>query len=209
MRPMSMMQQRHVPVLTGALGIGLLCAALAGCGSVVASSTAAAPAAPAATTPAATTPAASATGCGAVNQASKVVLRQIVRVTLPIAGHGAVVTQTKPAVVQALLRDLCAAVSHPSTTRGVMHCPANFGKEYVGTFYDRSQVLGSFIYSPSGCRGVTLLAGGQTRYTLLSGPAAAAAPHLNADLASALGVPVSEISQGSNLIDPGGPQKPT
>jgi hypothetical protein len=207
MRPTLMMQQRHVPGLTGVLGVGLLCAALAGCGSVVASGTAAAPAAPAATTAAATT-AASATGCGAVNQATKAVVRRVLRVTLPVGDHTAVVTQTKPAVVQALLRDLCAAVAHPSTTHGVMHCPADFGNAYAGTFYDGSQVMGSFIYSASGCRGVTLVTPGQTRYTLISGPAAAAAPHLTADLATVLGVPESQLTQQSGLVDPGGPEKP-
>ena len=76
------MQQRHGSGLTGVLGVlgtGLLCAALAGCGSVVASGTAAAPAAPAATT------AAPAPGCGAVNQATKVIVRRVLRVTLPVS----------------------------------------------------------------------------------------------------------------------------
>lgn len=203
MRPMLMMQQRHVPGLAGVLGVGLLCAALAGCGSVVASGTAAAPAAPAATT------AAPATGCGAVNQATKVVVRRVLRVALPVSDHAPVVTQTKPAAVQALLRDLCAAVTHPSTTHGVMHCPADFGNEYAGTFYHRSQVMGSFIYAASGCRGVTLVASGQTRSTLIAGPAAAAAPHLTADLATVLGVPASQLTQQAGLVNPGGPQKPT
>jgi hypothetical protein len=205
MRPRGMMQQRHVSGVTGVLGVlgaGLLCAALAGCGSVVASSTAAAPAAPAATT------AAPATGCGAVNQATKVVVRRVLRVALPVGDHTAVVTQTKPAAVQALLRDLCAAVTHPSTARGVMHCPADFGNDYAGTFYDGSQVMGSFIYSASGCQGVTLVTSGQTRYTLITGPAAAAAPHLTADLATVLGVPKSQLTQQAGLVDPGGPEKP-
>ena len=117
------------------------------------------------------------------------------------------VTQTKPAVVQALLRDLCAAVAHPSTTHGVVHCPADFGNEYAGTFYDGSQVMGSFIYSASGCRGLTLIASGQSRTTLLSGRAAAAAPHLTGDLAAVLGVPASQLTQ-PNLVNPGGPQQP-
>jgi hypothetical protein len=205
MRPTSMMQQHRVRGLAGVLGVlgsGLLCAALAGCGSVVASGTAAAPAAPAATT------AAPATGCGAVNQATKVVVRRVLHVALPVGDRTAVVTQTKPAAVQALLRDLCAAVTHPSTAHGVMHCPANFGNDYAGTFYEGSQVMGSFIYSASGCQGVTLIASGKTRYTLITGPAAAAAPHLTADLATVLGVPKSQLTQQAGLVDPGGPQKP-
>jgi len=198
------MQQRHGSGLTGVLGVlgtGLLCAALAGCGSVVASGTAAAPAAPAATT------AAPAPGCGAVNQATKVIVRRVLRVTLPVSDRTGVVTQTKPAAVQALLRDLCAAVAHPSAAHGVIHCPAAFGTEYAGTFYDGSQVMGSFIYSASGCRGLTLIASGQSRTTLVSGPAAAAAPHLTGDLAAVLGVPESQLTQ-TNLVDPGGPQQP-
>ncbi len=205
MRPMGMMQQRHVPGLTGILGAGLLCAALAGCGSVVASSTAAAPAAPAATT-AAASPAAD---CAAVNQATKVVVRRILRVTMPVGDHTLVVTQRNPATVQALFRDLCAAVTHPSSTHGVMHCPANFGADYVGTFYNGSRVIGSFIYAASGCRGVTLVTSGQSRYTLVTGPAAAAAPHLTADLATVLGVPQSQLAQPSGLVNPGGPEMPT
>jgi hypothetical protein len=210
MRPMGMMQQRHVRGLTGILGVlgsGLLCAALAGCGSVVASSTAAAPAAPAATTPAAST-ASPASGCAAVTQATKAVVRRIVHVSLPVSGHAFVVTQNNPAKVQALLRDLCAAVTHPSTTRGVMHCPADFGAGYAGTFYDGSRVIGSFIYAASGCRGVTLVTSGQSRYTLMTGPAAAAAPHLTADLAAVLGVPASQLAEPSGTVNPGGLQKP-
>ena len=188
----------------GLLGFGLLGAALAGCGSVVASSTAAAPAAPAAST-AAASPAA---GCAAVNQATKVVVHRVLRVSLPVGDQAFVVTQRNPAAVQALLRDLCAAVTHPSTTHGVMHCPADFGAVYAGTFYDGSRVIGSFIYAAGGCRGVTLITSGQSRYTLISGPAAAAAPHLTADLATVLGVPQSEVAQPSASVNPGGPEKP-
>jgi hypothetical protein len=206
MRQMSMMQQRHVPWVLGALGSGLMCAALAGCGSVVASSTAADPAAPAATTAAPAT-AAPATGCAGTSQATKVVVRRVLRVSLPVGDHTAVVTQTKPALVRALLRDLCAAAAHPSPAHGVMHCPANFGNDYAGTFYDGSRVLGSFIYSASGCRGLTLVTPEKTQSTLVTGSAAAAAPHLTADLASVLGVPVSQLTQ-SGEVDPGGPQQP-
>ncbi len=203
---MSMMQQRHVPWVLGALGSGLLCAALAGCGSMVASSTAAAPAAPAATTAAPAT-AAPATGCAGTSQATKVVVRRVLRVSLPVGDRTAVVTQTKPALVRALLRDLCAAAAHPSPAHGVMHCPANFGNDYAGTFYDGSRVLGSFIYSASGCRGLTLVTPEKSQSTLMTGSAAAAAPHLTADLASVLGVPVSQLTQ-SGEVDPGGPQQP-
>ena len=206
MRQMSMMQQRHVPWVLGALGSGLLCAALAGCGSMVASSTAAAPAAPAATTAAPAT-AAPATGCAGTSQATKVVVRRVLRVSLPVGDRTAVVTQTKPALVRALLRDLCAAAAHPSPAHGVMHCPANFGNDYAGTFYDGSRVLGSFIYSASGCRGLTLVTPEKSQSTLMTGSAAAAAPHLTADLASVLGVPVSQLTQ-SGEVDPGGPQQP-
>ena len=210
MRPMGMMQQRHVPGLTGILGAGLLCAALAGCGSVVASGTAAAPAAPAATaaSPAVTAAASPAAGCAAVNQATKVVVRRVLSVSLPVGDPTFVVTQRNPATVQALLRDLCAAVTHPSTTHGVTHCPADFGTDYVGAFYDGSRAIGSFIYAASGCRGVTLVTSGQSRYTLVTGTAAAAAPHLTADLATVLGVPQSQLAQPSGLVDPGGPEKP-
>ena len=141
-----------------------------------------------------------------MNQATKVVVHRVLRVSLPIGDQAFVVTQRNPAKVQALLRDLCAAVTHPSTTHGVMHCPADFGTVYAGTFYDGSRVIGSFIYAPGGCRGVTLITSGQSRYTPISGPAAAAAPHLTADLATVLGVPQSEVAQPSASVNPGGPE---
>ncbi len=48
-----------------------------------------------------------------------------------------------------LFGQLCAAVTHPAPN-GVMHCPADFGTEYAGTFYDGSQVLATFVYAASG-----------------------------------------------------------
>ena len=54
-------------------------------------------------------------------------------------------TQHNATLVRALFRQLCAAVSHPATAKGAtLHCPANFGIAYLGTFYDGSRTLANW-----------------------------------------------------------------
>ena len=105
-------------------------------------------------------------------------------------------TQHNATLVRALFRQLCAAVSHPSAAKGAtLHCPADFGIVYLGTFYDGSRTLATFDYGASGCQLVSLTVGGKTRTTMVVGTASAAAPKLRADLAAVLGVPRLAIAQ--------------
>jgi hypothetical protein len=77
----------------------------------------------------------------------------------------------------------------------VIRCPADFGISYFGTFYGSQRTLATFVYDTSGCPRLSLTASGKTRSTLLIGKAAAAAPHLKADLAAVLGVPVWQVEE--------------
>jgi hypothetical protein len=192
-------------LLRGLLGAGLLCAALAGCGSVVAS---APPSAGAATAAAATAPAAVSApqvGCASVNQATAVSIRRTMR--LAPVGTNPINTYHQPTQVRALFGQLCAAVTHPAPAQ-VMHCPADFGTGYVGTFYDGSRVLGTFTYTSSGCERVSVTAAGKTLATMVYGRAAAAAPHLAIDLDVILGAQQQHVTQPQGSVNPGGPNVP-
>jgi len=178
----------------------LLVAALAGCGSVVASDPAAAPAA--------TTTAPPAVGCASVNQATAVSIRRVMHPMAPVGTNPvSATTYRQVAQVRALFGQLCAAVTHPAPTQ-LMHCPADFGTEYVGTFYDGSRVLATFIYASSGCERVSVTAAGKTLTTMLYGRAAAAAPHLATDLGVIVGAPKPGVMQPQGGVNPGGLNKP-
>ena len=60
----------------------------------------------------------------------------------------------------------------------MVHCPADFGISYSGTFYDGSRTLAKFVYGASGCQTVSITAGGKTQSTMVFGSASAAAPKL-------------------------------
>ena len=197
-RQSCMIAQRPVCGLCGLLGAGLLCAALAGCGSVVASSGAAA--APAAAAPQ--------VGCASVNQATAVNIRRSVTHLMAPVGTNPVSTSTyrHAAQVRALFGQLCAAVTHPAPPK-VMHCPADIGTEFIGTFYDGSRVLATFTYAASGCERVSVSADGKTLSTMVYGRAAAAAPHLSTDLDVIVGAPRPGEMQPQG-VNPGGPNKP-
>lgn len=187
---------------------GLLCAALAGCGSVVASNPAAGTGTAVTGTAGASAASAPLVGCASANEATVVTVRRTVHlVVVPVNSHGVNVTVRRPVLVRALFRDLCAAVAHPADSRTVIRCPADFGTEYLGTFYDGERALATFTYAAGGCQPTTLTAAGKTRSTIIFGSAAAAAPHLDADLAAVLGVKPSEL-QSTTQINPGGPNKP-
>jgi hypothetical protein len=186
--------------LPGLLGSGMLLAALAGCGSVVAS----APSPARAAAPAATTTAPQA-GCASANQATAVSIRRMLHLMAPVGTNPispAVYRQV--AQVRALFGQLCAAVTHPAPAQ-VMHCPADFGTEYIGTFYDGSRVLATFTYASSGCERVTVTAAGKTLATMVYGRAAAAAPHLATDLGVIVGAPKPGVMQPQGGINPAGP----
>jgi hypothetical protein len=174
----------------GVLGTGLLFAVLAGCGSAVASSrTAAAPAATA-TTP----PAVPQVGCASVNQATAVSIRRGMRLMAPVGTNPISGTYRQAAQVRALFGQLCAAVTHPAAAQ-LMHCPADIGTDYIGTFYDGSRVLATFTYAASGCERVSVTAAGKTLATMVYGRAAAAAPQLATDLAAIVGAPEPGVMQ--------------
>jgi hypothetical protein len=184
----------------GILGTGLLFAAVSGCGSVVASDSASAPAAAAAT-------AAPQVGCASVNQATAVSIRHLLHLMVPVdTKPQAGTTYRQTAQVRALFGQLCAAVTHPAPNR-LMHCPADIGTEYLGTFYDGSRVLATFSYAASGCERVSVTAAGKTLSTMVYGRAAAAAPHLATDLDVIVGAPKPGTMEPGG-INPGGPNKP-
>jgi len=211
MRQSTMMPVRQV---RGTVLAVLLCSALAGCGSVAASApagagaTSSAPATSsaqaassgaassgAAAAGAAAAGAAAAAGCGSVNQATSVTVHRVIHLVEPTRGGALSKTQRNVTLVRALFSQFCAAVSHPTATKGIVRCPAEFGISYLGTFYDGSRALAKFIYGAGGCQMVSLTAAGKTRTTMVFGAAAAAAPKLRADMAAVLGVPVPTVAQ--------------
>ncbi len=200
MRQNGMMYRMHRRQVRGIVVAGLLSAAVAGCGTQVATTvnTAAAPA----------TPTAPAVGCASVGQATEVLVSRSMHLVEPLNDGPHRVTQRDIAKVRALFNDVCAAVTHPNTSSGIVHCPADFGVDYVGTFYDGSRTLASFTYGASGCPTVSLTTSGKTKATLMLGNALKAAPHLAADLAAVLGVPKSQIGTPGQQINPGGPDRP-
>ena len=185
-----------VPGVLGVLGTGLLFAALAGCGSAAASSGAASSGAAAATAATATTaPSVRQMGCASVNQATAVSIRREMRLMAPVGTNPISGTYYRQAAqVRALFGQLCAAVTHPAPAQ-MMHCPADIGTDYIGTFYDGSRVLATFTYAASGCERVSVTAAGKTLATMVYGPAAAAAPHLATDLAAIVGAPEPGVMQ--------------
>jgi len=180
-RPTGMTRQSRIRGLAAA---GLLCVALAGCGTAAAMTTSAGGQDRAA----ATVPE---VGCASVNQTTTVtVIRQLL-VAEPL--KGGVQTQRNVTLVRALFHDFCAAVSHPYRTRGPLFCPIDLGISYTGTFYDGQRALATFRYAVTGCQRLAVTAAGTTRSTFLLGSAAAAAPHLKADFAAVLGKPESQV----------------
>jgi urease accessory protein UreF len=162
-----------------------------------------------ATTPASVQAApAPAVGCASVDQATTVTIHRSLDTVEPVRAGAAVTTQGKTALVRALFSDLCAAVAHPYSVKTPVHCPIAFGLAYTGTFYDGHRALATFTYGASGCQNVRVNAAGKSKYTMVMGAAASAAPHLEADMASALGLPKSAVFGPTQQINPGGPNKP-
>jgi hypothetical protein len=224
-RPIRMMSPRQV---RGTVLAVLLCSALAGCGSVVASapaagsgSSSAASSAGAASSGSASAGAAgsaspvssaaavaAAAGCSDVSQATSVSVHRVLHLVEPTRLGSLSKTQHDTTLVRALYSQLCAAITHPAKIKGTLRCPANLGISYVGTFYDGSRPLATFVYGASGCQTASLSASGKTKTTIMVGSAAAAAPKLQADLAKALGLPSLVMAQpkpGTGTPRSGGP----
>ena len=200
----------------------LLCSALAGCGSVVASAPAAGQGSSSAASSAGATSSATsstggtasagavadAAGCADVSQATSVAVHRVLHLVEPTRLGSLAKTQRNTTLVRALYSQLCAAITHPAKLKGTVRCPANLGISYNGTFYDGSQPLATFVYGASGCQTASLTAAGKTKITLMVGSAAAAAPELQADLAKVLGVPSLVMAQpksGTGTPRDGGP----
>jgi hypothetical protein len=109
--------------------------------------------------------------------------------------------------VRALFGQFCRAIAQATAVKGMAHCPADYGISYSGTFYDGSRALAKFVYGASGCQTVSITADGKTQFTMVMGPASAAAPKLQADMAAVLGVPTSMLAPPQSQVNPGGPNK--
>lgn len=202
-RQSGMMSLRHVH---GIVVTGLLCAAVAGCGTEVAS----APAAGQVAASVSASSSASAVGCAAVGEATTVTIHRTSSLVEPAHVGTFTMTQRKPALVRALFGDFCTLVAHPFHGNRPMDCPAAFGLDYSGTFYAAGQrKLATFVYGASGCQtvAITVNATGKKMSTLVAGSTAALAPHLENDLAAALGQSKSAVFGSGPQINPGGPMK--
>ena len=194
-RQSGMMSSRHV---RGMVVAGLLCAGVAGCGSAVATTPASVQAAQAAP----------AVGCASVDQATTVTVDRTMNSIEPDRAGAVATTQRETALVRALFDDLCQVVAHPYTVKGPIHCPAAFGLAYTGTFYDGNRKLATFTYGASGCQNVRVNAAGQSKYSMVTGSAASAAPDLETDMAAVLGLPKSAVFTPTQQVNPGGPMQP-
>ena len=125
----------------------------------------------------------------------------------PVRAGALSMTQHHVALVRALFGQFCNVIGHAATARGIMHCPADFGVAYSGTFYDGSQPLAKFVYGASGCQTVSLTADGKTQSAMVFGAASAAAPKLRTDMAAVLGVPASMLAQPQSQSGQTGPNK--
>jgi hypothetical protein len=201
-RPRVMINSRRTHGLgaAGLLCAGLLCTGLAGCGTATASSSPATEGAPSTRAPASgaggaalATAATPQTGCASVNQATWAIVMRHVLVREPVNGGTKTYTQRHATKVRALFGDFCAALAHADVPQEPIDCPADFGTLYTGTFYDGQRTLATFTYNVGGCPRLQLTASGRTRGTLLLGKAAAAAPHLKADLAAVVGLPQAQV----------------
>jgi hypothetical protein len=146
-------------------------------------------------------------GCASVNQATSVTVRRTMHLVEPTRMGALSTTQHKTALVRALFGQLCSAIGHAVTAKGLVHCPAEFGISYSGTFYDGSRTLAKFVYGASGCQTVSITTNGKTHSTMVFGTAAAAAPKLEAAMAAVLGVPTSMLAPPQSQVNPGGPAK--
>jgi hypothetical protein len=206
LRQSSMMSPRQV---RGTVLAVLLCSALAGCASATASNPAGAPVTSSVpvTSSASASLAASAVGCASVDQATSVTVDRTMHLVEPTRMGTLSTTQHRTALVRALFSQFCDAVNHAATATGTVHCPADFGISYSGTFYDGRRALAKFVYGASGCQTVSITADGKTQSTMVLGPASAAAPKLRADMAAVLGVPTSMLAPPQSQVNRGGPNK--
>jgi hypothetical protein len=153
-----------------------------------------------------TVQAAPAVGCASVNQATMVTVHRTTFAAGPAHAAVKVTTQRKAALVRALFSDFCKVTAHPYVPSKPIECPASFGLAYTGTFYDGNRELATFSYGAGGCQTVHLTAAGKTKFQVIRGTVANAAPHLETDMAAVLGLPKSQPSSpAQQQVNPGGP----
>src|SRR6266581_4301311 len=132
MRQSTMMSVRQV---RGTVLAVLLSSVLAGCGSVTASAPA---------------------GAGASSSAPATSSAQAASSASASSGAASSGTAAAAAATGCASVNQATAVTYPSTAKGTVRCPADFGISYLGTFYDGSRTLAKFIYGASGCQIVSL-----------------------------------------------------
>jgi len=196
-RQSGMMSPRHIH---GIVVAGVLCAAVAGCGTVKATTAASGQAA----VSAAASASSSAAGCASVSQATSVTIHRSTAVIQPAHVGSFTMTQRKPALVRALFSDFCKLIAHPYRGNHPMDCPASLGISYSGTFFDGQRKLATFDYAASGCQNVRVGEAGKSTFTLVFGAAATAAPHLENDMAAVLGQSKSAVFGAGQKVNPGG-----
>ena len=184
----------------------MLTAALAGCGTVVATAGTTSTGTTTSSTGTATSTNSSATGCSSVTLATKVTVIRAMHLVDPQHAGSLEKTQTNPAKVQALFRDFCQAIAHKDTSTAILNCPDQIGLAYGGAFYDSSRLLADYTYGASGCQRVSVTApGGKAQTVVVWGTAAQAAPNLDSDMSKVLGLPESVVFQpGSGVQLQGG-----
>ena len=206
MRPIRMIDKRQI---RGLMVAGVVTAAVAGCGTIVATAGATGTTGATSTGATGTTTSSSstATGCSSVTLATKVTVIRAMHLIEPQHAQSLQKTQTDPAKVQALFRDFCQAIAHKETATAILNCPDQIGLAYGGAFYDGSRLLANYTYGASGCQRVTVTApGGKPQTVVVWGTAATAAPHLDSDMATVLGLPQAEVYQpyGTRIQKEGG-----
>ena len=97
-----------------------------------------------------------------MSQATSVSVHRVLHLVEPTRLGSLSKTQHDTTLVRALYSQLCAAITHPAKIKGTLHCPADLGISYAGTFYDGSRPLARFVYGASGCQTVSLTASGNT-----------------------------------------------
>ena len=181
--------------MMGVLLVGLV----AGCGSQLASGATTGSGTGAQTT-------STATGCASVNDATKATVLRAMHLVEPTRMGNLETTQTDPAKVRALFRDLCSVIAHRDHHTGMMACPDEIGLSYSGTFYDGTRKLGTFTFGASGCEIVSVTSadnGAKPQAAVVIGTAAAAAPSLHTDLDHVLGLTDAEVFHPQPSVNQG------
>jgi len=192
------MHMIEIRQIRGFVVAGVLSAAVAGCGTVVAATGSSTTGNNAGTT---TSSGSTATGCSSTTLATKVTVIRAQHLVQPQRAAALEKTQTDPAKVQALFHQFCQAIAHKEVKTAILNCPDEVGLSYSGAFYDGSRLLADYVYGASGCQRVTVTApGAKAQTVVIWGTAATAAPQLESDMGQVLGVPMSKVFPSGTRI---------